>query len=72
MLSHVAPADPSALVLFSQGLPPQRIFLLPGEFLIFFADSVIHARERMLPHECVSIAAFGFKLIEGSDGPSPV
>lgn len=60
MLEHVEAAPPSALVLYPSGLAPQRICLEPGEMIVFFADSIIHARERMKSGESIRIAAFGF------------
>lgn len=60
MLEHLKPEQPSALVLYPSNQPPQRIHLEPGEMIVFFADSVVHARERMKSSEVVRIAAFGF------------
>lgn len=60
MLEHIRSETPSALVLYPSALPPERIYLEPGEMIVFFADSIIHARERMKPGETIRIAAFGF------------
>lgn len=61
MLEHVKPKQqPSALVLYPSDMPMERIYLEPGELIVFFADSVIHARERVKCREAIRIAAFGF------------
>ncbi|OIQ81384.1 hypothetical protein GALL_368490 [mine drainage metagenome] len=62
MLEHVHEAVPSALV-FYEGTQSKRVHLAPGELILFFADSVIHARERMKEREFVAIVAFGFQPI---------
>ncbi len=52
--------EPSALVLYPPSAPPRRLRLQPGELVVMFADSVIHARERVKLGERISIVAFGF------------
>lgn len=64
MLEHQRCADPSALALFREGQAVERIFLAPGELIVFFADSVVHARERMKQEEKVRIVAFGFQPVQ--------
>ena len=61
MLEHIYEDEPSALVLYPPGSPPERILLAPGEFIVLYADSIAHARERMKQNERVSIVAFGFQ-----------
>lgn len=61
MVEHVYEAAPSALVLYPPRLPMERVFLTPGEFIVMYADSIVHARERMKKNERVSIVAFGFQ-----------
>jgi hypothetical protein len=68
LLEHQYRAEPSNLVLYPKGLPPQRILLEPGELIIFFADSVVHQRERMKEGEVLRIAAFGFHPITPRHG----
>lgn len=63
MLEHVHEQDPSALVLYPPGSPAERIHLRPGELIVMFADSVVHARERVKEGERVRIVAFGFAPI---------
>ena len=63
MLEHVYAANPSALVLYPPKSLVERIHLQPGEMIVMFADSIIHARERMGAGECVRIVAFGFQPI---------
>jgi hypothetical protein len=60
MLKHEFSSLRSALVLYPFERLPEKIFLEPGELIVFFADSIIHARERMSRDEQVNIAAFGF------------
>jgi hypothetical protein len=69
LLEHRFQAEPSHLVLYPKGLPPQRILLEPGEIVIFFADSVVHQRERMKEGEVLRIAAFGFDPITAGRQP---
>ncbi|MDB5141176.1 MAG: hypothetical protein JWR12_3092 [Mucilaginibacter sp.] len=63
MLKHEYANSQSALVLYPIDKVPEKIFLKPGELVIFFADSIIHARERMSKDEKLTIVAFGFKPI---------
>jgi hypothetical protein len=63
MLRHVYDSNPSALVLYPSDAARQRIFLRPGEMIVLYADSTIHARERMGRNEQVSIVGFGFQPI---------
>jgi hypothetical protein len=63
MLEHVYESNPSALVLYPPRSAIQRIHLAPGEMIIFYADSITHARERMKIGERISIVAFGFQPI---------
>lgn len=63
MLQHVYEANPSALILYPPHSAPERIILAPGEMIVLFADSIVHARERMGQNERISIVAFGFKPI---------
>jgi hypothetical protein len=59
-VSHTA--EPSShLVVYPSGLAPERILLTPGEVVILFADSVIHAREPMKACEAVRILTIGFQ-----------
>jgi hypothetical protein len=60
MLRHEHTAPPSALVLFPLHSPPEKIYLQPGEMIVMFADSIVHARERVAAGERVGIVAFGF------------
>lgn len=60
MLRHDYVADPSALVLFPLRSPSEKVYLRPGEMIVMFADSIVHARERVAVNERVSIVAFGF------------
>jgi hypothetical protein len=60
MLRHEYAANPSALVLFPLHSPPEKIYLKPGEMIVMFADSIVHARERVAAGERVGIVAFGF------------
>lgn len=64
MLEHVYEQDPSALVVYPPGAPAERIQLQPGELIVMFADSVVHARERVKIGERIRIAAFGFAPVE--------
>jgi hypothetical protein len=63
MLKHEFEAVQSALVLYPIDKSPEKVYLEPGEMIAFFADSIIHARERMSENEKVTIAAFGFRPI---------
>ena len=63
MLQHEYEQDPSALVIYPPNSAPERIFLVPGEMIVLFADSIVHARERMAPNERVTIVGFGFQPI---------
>lgn len=63
MLEHSYEQDPSALVLYPPGAPAERIYLQPGELIVMFADSVVHAREPVKSGERVRIVAFGFSPI---------
>jgi len=63
MLNHEWSDQKSALVLFPYDKPPVKMFLQPGELIAFFADSVIHSRERISKGEKVSIVAFGFRPV---------
>jgi hypothetical protein len=60
MLRHEHVSAPSALVLFPLDAPPEKMYLEPGEMVVMFADSIVHARERVGVGEKVSIVAFGF------------
>jgi hypothetical protein len=61
MLKHKHADARSALVLYPYNRDAEKIFLKPGEMIAFFADSIIHAREKMSVNEQVTISAFGFK-----------
>jgi hypothetical protein len=61
MLKHEYHTTQSALVLYPFNQPAEKTFLKPGELIAFFADSIIHSRERMSKDEKVTIVAFGFK-----------
>jgi hypothetical protein len=63
MLAHVHTGEPSALVLYPPRQAAERIMLEPGEMIIFFADSIAHARERVRDGESIRIVAFGFQPI---------
>jgi len=63
MLDHIYTQDPSRLVLYPPDQQPERILLAPGDLIVFYADSITHARERMDKDEVVRIAAFGFHPI---------
>ncbi len=63
MLKHTYADSKSALVLYPYNREAEKIFLKPGEMIAFFADSIIHAREKMSVNEEVTISAFGFKPI---------
>jgi len=63
MLAHEHSGGPSALVLYPARLPAERFLLEPGEMLIFFADSIAHARERVGSDETIRIVAFGFQPV---------
>jgi len=59
-LSHTL--EPSShLVVYPSGSAPERILVKPGEAVILFADSVVHARERMKAGEEVRILTVGFQ-----------
>lgn len=60
MLKHEYITNPSALVLYPNDCPPNKIYLQPGEMIVMFADSIVHARERVGAGEKISIVAFGF------------
>jgi len=60
MLEHKYSESPSALT-FYQGNDKRRVHLHPGELILFYADSVIHARERMKDQEFLAVVAFGFQ-----------
>lgn len=63
MLEHNYSSRPSSLVLYPIDTDPIRIFLKPGELIVIFSDSVVHARERMKSEESVKIVTFGFQPI---------
>ena len=63
VLSHTFGAERSSLVLYPADGAVERYQLQPGELIVFFADSVVHQRERVHEGEALSIAAFGFKPI---------
>jgi hypothetical protein len=60
MLEHDHEDAPSALT-FYEGSQSKRVHLAVGELILFFADSVIHARERMKEREFLAVVAFGFQ-----------
>jgi hypothetical protein len=60
MLHHTFRGAPSHLLVYRPDSAIERIRLAPGEMLILFADSVVHAREPMHAGESLSILAFGF------------
>lgn len=63
MLDHKHIDQPSCLVLYPKDREPIRLDLKRGELIIFYADSVMHAREKMKKNEIVRIVAFGFKPV---------
>ncbi len=63
MLQHEYRDTRSALVLYPLDAPPEKIRLTPGELIVMFADSIVHARERVGANERISIAAFGFSPV---------
>ncbi len=70
MLSHTHGAEKSSLVLYPADGSVERYQLRPGELIVFFADSVVHQRERVHEGEALSIAAFGFKPIVSEEESS--
>ena len=60
MLEHKHKELPSALT-FYEGADSRSVHLQSGELIIFFADSVVHARERMKEGEFLAVVAFGFQ-----------
>jgi hypothetical protein len=63
MLAHESTSKRSALVLYPPQLPAEHVQLAPGEMIIFFADSIAHARERVTDGEKIRIVAFGFQPV---------
>jgi hypothetical protein len=61
MLEHVWQSKRSALVVYPPNNEPERLYLAPGEMVVMFADSTVHARERMSEGERVRIVGFGFQ-----------
>jgi hypothetical protein len=67
MLNHQFKENKSALVLYPLNQPSEKVYLTPGELIVFFADSIVHSRQRMSEQENVSIVAFGFKPVIKSE-----
>jgi hypothetical protein len=55
--------NPSKLVTYSAYTNPQHILLKPGESLILFADSIVHAREPVKEGEFITLLTFGFQPV---------
>ncbi|AHE29199.1 hypothetical protein [Burkholderia pseudomallei] len=72
LLEHQYQSDPSSLVIFEHDGSRQVIRLTPGEMIVFFASSVVHAREFIKAGEIVRIVAFGFELGTSHDSNAPV
>jgi hypothetical protein len=61
MLEHSYIKDPSAFVIYTSSLVKRRIFLAPGEMIIFYAHATIHHREFLrTENELVRLASLGF------------
>lgn len=61
MLKHEFRSDPSHLVLYPPGRPPERIQLAVGEMIVIDAAGLVHEREPMRAGESVSILTIGFQ-----------
>jgi hypothetical protein len=65
MLRHDYSDDPkSFLEIYPQNQPCESILLIPGEMIIFWADSVVHARSSVGLAETVNILTIGFQPTE--------
>jgi len=65
MLRHERPnGKGSHLVIYPPEDDPKRFLLDPGECLLLFADSTVHAREPLSDGEMVNLLTIGFQPIE--------
>lgn len=62
MLRHdYGGVDPARLIIYSADMQAQYLLLKPGEAVLLFADSVVHAREAIKPGEAVTLLTIGFQ-----------
>lgn len=62
MIAHTAQgARSSDFVLYPVGGEPRRLHFEPGEFLLFYADCIVHARTSISPGEKVRAVSIGFR-----------
>lgn len=54
----------SHLVIYPPDLSPKRFLLQPGEVVLLFADSIVHAREPLADGEEVNLLTIGFQPAE--------
>jgi len=63
LVSHTADRQRrSELVLYPVGEAPQRLVFEAGELLLFYADTIVHARTPIAEGERVRAISFGFRL----------
>jgi len=60
MLEHQHGPDPSHLLIYEGDPIPKRIYLEPGEMVIFDGSALVHAREKLGAKESISILTVGF------------
>jgi hypothetical protein len=59
VLEHNYSADPSRLVIYNEDCQPERILIAPGEGVILYAGSTIHAREDLKQDENITLLTIG-------------
>jgi hypothetical protein len=59
VLEHNYQTNPSHLVVYGSDSEPERILLAPGEAVILYAGSTIHAREDLQENERVTLLTIG-------------
>jgi hypothetical protein len=59
VLEHQYKKDPSHLVIYGPDSEPERILLKPGEAVILYAGSTIHARQDLKEDERVTLLTIG-------------
>jgi hypothetical protein len=59
VLEHKYLANPSHLVIYGKDSQPERILIAPGEGVILYAGSTIHAREDLGENESVTLLTIG-------------